>query len=346
MERIFMTSVILQSQFRGGVTHGRALACLMAGLPSQTSAGGIWEPCMSMAPLLYTQSDAAAPLSSQDEVFLEESLELKAEYCRRYNADLLVMGDDHLNKFDAMLAGVCPCLYLPRTSGTSSTDIKQAIQSGVAGGKSNGMAAESPHPAGLSVHHFLNLANLFTLGNLVSGVCSLIYFPARPNPMLVSAGLLCDLIEGPSAASNLRTSNLCVLSLAISHEVHHSLYARSLVCSPVLALQDLLPVILTRKAPWGQSSMTSPASTVPWACSACSASSSNGSQWSRRHQDGCTSRASALRTPPSWCTRSASWAPSRKFGASSSSYFWQSPSSTATCAIPSTCTRSGTWMQP
>ena len=29
-----------------------------------------------------------------DEVFLEESLELKAEYLVKYNADILVMGDD------------------------------------------------------------------------------------------------------------------------------------------------------------------------------------------------------------------------------------------------------------
>src|SRR5690606_1106505 len=33
-------------------------------------------------------------LSCVDEVFLEESLELKADYIKQFNADLLVMGDD------------------------------------------------------------------------------------------------------------------------------------------------------------------------------------------------------------------------------------------------------------
>ena len=40
-----------------------------------------------------------------DEVFLEESLEKKPEYCRRYNADVMVMGDDHLGRFDDILRG-------------------------------------------------------------------------------------------------------------------------------------------------------------------------------------------------------------------------------------------------
>ena len=41
-------------------------------------------------------------IAGVDEVFLEESLE-KPEYCRRYNADVMVMGDDHLGRFDDIL---------------------------------------------------------------------------------------------------------------------------------------------------------------------------------------------------------------------------------------------------
>jgi glycerol-3-phosphate cytidylyltransferase len=34
------------------------------------------------------------------EVFIEESLEKKREYCLKYNADVLIMGDDHVGRFD------------------------------------------------------------------------------------------------------------------------------------------------------------------------------------------------------------------------------------------------------
>ena len=47
-------------------------------------------------------------LGCVDQVFLEESLEEKAAYCEAYGADLLVMGDDHVGKFDKICEGVCP----------------------------------------------------------------------------------------------------------------------------------------------------------------------------------------------------------------------------------------------
>ena len=34
------------------------------------------------------------------EVFVEESLEKKRDYCLKYNADILIMGDDHKGWFD------------------------------------------------------------------------------------------------------------------------------------------------------------------------------------------------------------------------------------------------------
>jgi glycerol-3-phosphate cytidylyltransferase len=56
-----------------------------------------------------------------DETFLEESLEQKDEYIKRYNADLLVMGDDWKHQFDWVSSDV---KYLARTRNVSSSEIK------------------------------------------------------------------------------------------------------------------------------------------------------------------------------------------------------------------------------
>ena len=65
-------------------------------------------------------------LSCVDEVFSEESLELKADYIRSYKADVLVMGDDWRGKFDCYTP-LCQVIYLPRTQGISTTKIKEYI---------------------------------------------------------------------------------------------------------------------------------------------------------------------------------------------------------------------------
>lgn len=57
-----------------------------------------------------------------DAVFLEESLELKAEYIRQFAADILVMGDDWTGRFDH-LQSQCEICYLPRTPSISTTSI-------------------------------------------------------------------------------------------------------------------------------------------------------------------------------------------------------------------------------
>ena len=59
-------------------------------------------------------------ISGVDEVFLEESLELKPSYIQQYNADILVMGDDWEGKFDA-LNNFCQVVYLKRTENISSS---------------------------------------------------------------------------------------------------------------------------------------------------------------------------------------------------------------------------------
>lgn len=66
-------------------------------------------------------------ISCVDEVFLEESLELKADYLKKYKADMLVMGDDWAGRFDH-LNDICEVVYLPRTPAISTTAIIEKIK--------------------------------------------------------------------------------------------------------------------------------------------------------------------------------------------------------------------------
>jgi glycerol-3-phosphate cytidylyltransferase len=69
-----------------------------------------------------------AGLKCVDRVFLEESLELKADYIRQFNADMLVMGDDWAGKFDSF-SFLCEVVYFPRTPSVSTTSIIEVIKS-------------------------------------------------------------------------------------------------------------------------------------------------------------------------------------------------------------------------
>ncbi len=66
-------------------------------------------------------------IKSVDEVFLEESLEKKAEYIRNYKADIFIIGDDWKGKFDDMNS-VCKVIYINRTENISTTDIISNIK--------------------------------------------------------------------------------------------------------------------------------------------------------------------------------------------------------------------------
>jgi glycerol-3-phosphate cytidylyltransferase len=70
--------------------------------------------------------ELVANLSCVDEVFLEESLELKREYVQKYGADVLVMGDDWAGRFDH-LSDLCEVVYLPRTPSISTTEVIEHI---------------------------------------------------------------------------------------------------------------------------------------------------------------------------------------------------------------------------
>lgn len=79
---------------------------------------------------VYSQQERSAivaALRCVDEVFWEESLEEKEQYIRRYNADVLVMGDDWAGKFDEF-SGLCAIEYLPRTPAISTTELIEKIQ--------------------------------------------------------------------------------------------------------------------------------------------------------------------------------------------------------------------------
>lgn len=79
---------------------------------------------------VYCQDDRMHILRSLkyvDEVFVEESLELKGEYIKRYNADVLIMGDDWQGKFDEFKS-LCDVIYLPRTPSVSTTEIIEIVK--------------------------------------------------------------------------------------------------------------------------------------------------------------------------------------------------------------------------
>lgn len=61
-----------------------------------------------------------------DEVFVEESLELKREYVTHYGAAVLAMGDDWEGKFDH-LSDICQVVYFPRTPSVSTTALIEHI---------------------------------------------------------------------------------------------------------------------------------------------------------------------------------------------------------------------------
>jgi glycerol-3-phosphate cytidylyltransferase len=61
-----------------------------------------------------------------DEVFVEESLELKREYVLKYGADVLAMGNDWEGKFD-FLRDICEVVYFPRTPSISTTALIEHI---------------------------------------------------------------------------------------------------------------------------------------------------------------------------------------------------------------------------
>jgi glycerol-3-phosphate cytidylyltransferase len=79
---------------------------------------------------VYTQADRLSIVNAihcVDEVFVEESLELKRKYLEEFQADVLVMGDDWAGRFDEF-KNICEVVYLPRTTGISTSEIILAVK--------------------------------------------------------------------------------------------------------------------------------------------------------------------------------------------------------------------------
>lgn len=79
---------------------------------------------------VFTQQermDIVAALRCVDEVFIEESLELKREYLLRHRADVLTMGDDWAGKFDEF-GDICRVVYFDRTPAISTTAVIEKIR--------------------------------------------------------------------------------------------------------------------------------------------------------------------------------------------------------------------------
>ena len=92
------------------------------------SADALNERKKGRAPV-FSQAERleiVAALKPVDEVFVEESLELKRDYIAQYAADVLVMGDDWAGRFDA-LGDACEVVYLPRTPAISTTALIEKI---------------------------------------------------------------------------------------------------------------------------------------------------------------------------------------------------------------------------
>jgi glycerol-3-phosphate cytidylyltransferase len=81
---------------------------------------------------VFSQEERVEIISSLkfvDEVFVEESLELKRDYILKYGADVLVMGDDWKGRFDEF-EDICEVVYLPRTPAISTTALIEKISGG------------------------------------------------------------------------------------------------------------------------------------------------------------------------------------------------------------------------
>ncbi|MGB9372953.1 MAG: adenylyltransferase/cytidyltransferase family protein [Jiangellales bacterium] len=71
----------------------------------------------------HDRASIVSALRCVDEVIPEESWDQKQGDITRHSVDLLVMGDDWRGQFDD-LADLCEVVYLPRTPGISTTELR------------------------------------------------------------------------------------------------------------------------------------------------------------------------------------------------------------------------------
>ncbi len=79
---------------------------------------------------IYSENDRMEIIGSMkcvDKIFVEDSLELKDQYIKKYGAHTLVMGDDWKGLFDEFKS-ICEVVYIPRTPSISTTEIIEVVK--------------------------------------------------------------------------------------------------------------------------------------------------------------------------------------------------------------------------
>lgn len=74
------------------------------------------------------RTEIISELKCVDLVISEESWNQKTDDIKKYNVDIMAMGDDWEGKFD-FLKEQCEVVYLPRTKNISTTEIKNSLKS-------------------------------------------------------------------------------------------------------------------------------------------------------------------------------------------------------------------------
>jgi glycerol-3-phosphate cytidylyltransferase len=72
------------------------------------------------------RAEIVAAIRYVDKVIPEENWEQKVADIKNYDVDVFAMGDDWTGKFD-FLKEFCEVVYLPRTEGVSTTELKKSM---------------------------------------------------------------------------------------------------------------------------------------------------------------------------------------------------------------------------
>jgi glycerol-3-phosphate cytidylyltransferase len=75
----------------------------------------------------YERREVVAALRCVDDVFFEDSLDLKRQYLLEHRADVLAMGDDWAGRFDGF-GDICRVVYFERTPAISTTAVIEKIR--------------------------------------------------------------------------------------------------------------------------------------------------------------------------------------------------------------------------
>ena len=75
----------------------------------------------------YTKHQIVEAIKYVDKVIPEDNWEQKKTDVEKYNVDVFVMGDDWKGKFDFLKEQGVEVVYLPRTEGISSTQLKEEM---------------------------------------------------------------------------------------------------------------------------------------------------------------------------------------------------------------------------